>query len=116
MPTPTVHTWSSLPTDRPMPGIARQRIIGAQAMISRVHLDKGTYVPAHRHDNEQVAVVLAGRIRFRLGEDGQRSETLTAGQALLLPGGALHDAEALEDCIILDVFSPPSERTGIDRD
>lgn len=114
---PLVHDWSDLPIDRPMPLIERQRLIGEQAMISRVLLAKGFTVPTHSHDNEQFAVVISGRIRFTLGPPGdpaQRAETLTAGQTLHIPAGAPHGAEALEDTLILDIFSPPSEKTGVD--
>lgn len=114
---PLVHDWNELPTDRPMPLIERQRIIGEQAMISRVLLARGFTVATHSHTNEQFAVVLSGRIRFTLGppdDPAQRIETLTAGQTLQIPAGAPHGAEALEDTLILDIFSPPSEKTGVD--
>lgn len=115
---PVVHTWSDLPADHPMPLIERQRIIGARAMLSRVLLRKGFRLATHRHDNEQFAVVLSGRIRFTLGpEDDPNREvvTLTAGQTLEIPAGAPHGAEALEETLILDIFSPPSEKTGVDE-
>jgi quercetin dioxygenase-like cupin family protein len=114
---PVVHDWNELPVDRPMELIERQRIVGERAMISRVRLAKGFVVATHRHDNEQLAVVLSGRIRFTLGpeaEPSRRVETLTAGQTLLIPSGAPHGAEALEETVILDIFSPPSETTGVD--
>ena len=110
--------WSDLPADRPMALLERRRVIGQQAMISRVALDRGCIVPTHAHDNEQIACLLSGKMRFGIGAEGtpQRRElTLNAGEVLLLPGGIPHSAEALEDSVILDVFSPPSERTGIDR-
>jgi hypothetical protein len=34
---------------------------------------------------------------------------------LQLPGGVPHSAYAIERCEILDIFSPPSETTGIDE-
>jgi quercetin dioxygenase-like cupin family protein len=114
---PIVHSWDALAVDRPMALIERQRIVGERAMISRVLLAKGFVVATHRHDNEQFAVVLSGRIRFTLGpeEDPQRRvETLTGGQTLQIPAGAPHGAEALEETLILDIFSPPSEKTGVD--
>jgi quercetin dioxygenase-like cupin family protein len=37
-----------------------------------------------------------------------------AGEVILLPGGLPHSAEAVEDTVVLDVFSPPSATTGID--
>ena len=72
---------------------------------------------AHAHANEQMAVVLSGHIRFILPEHGGRAEKvveLKGGQVLVLPANVPHGAEALEDTLILDVFSPPSEGTGVD--
>jgi quercetin dioxygenase-like cupin family protein len=116
--TAATFRWSDLAADRPMALLERRRVIGQQAMISRVALDKGCMVPTHAHDNEQIACLLSGRMRFGIGAEGtpqRREVTLSAGEVLLLPGGVPHSAEALEDSVILDVFSPPSERTGIDR-
>ncbi|MGD9693402.1 MAG: cupin domain-containing protein [Phycisphaerales bacterium] len=113
-----VYRWSDMPTDRPMPLIERQRIIGDKAMLSRVMLAKGFSVETHRHANEQFAVVLSGKIRFRIGEPGDanaRVVTLTGGETLHLPSDVPHSADALEDTVVLDIFSPPSATTGVDR-
>ncbi len=112
-----VHTWDKLEADRPMDLIERKRIIGKHVMLSHVHLAKGFKVPTHAHDNEQMAVCLTGRTRFVINEGAEDETTieLTAGQVLELPSGVPHSAEALEDTLIIDVFSPPSEKTGIDR-
>ena len=111
-------TWSKLPTDAPMDLITRQRIIGEHMMISRVHLEKGFTVPSHNHANEQFAVVLSGSVRFDLSDaknSTSESVTLGPGQVLVVPPNAPHAATALEDTLILDIFSPPSETTGIDQ-
>ena len=114
---PTPARWSDLPVDRPMDLIERRRIIGAQAMISHVTLRAGCVVPTHAHANEQFACVLSGRIRFGLGAEGspeRREVECTGGETLHLPANMPHSAVALEDTVILDVFSPPSAATGID--
>ncbi|HWB19742.1 MAG TPA: cupin domain-containing protein [Phycisphaerales bacterium] len=114
----TAHTWSALPMDKPMPLLDRRRIIGSQAMLSHVHLQKGCFVPTHAHQNEQFAVILAGTMTFGIGDKnspGYHELTLNSGQVLHLPSNVPHSALAVSDCLILDVFSPPSEKTGIDR-
>lgn len=113
-----VLTLADLPTDTPMPKITRQRVIGEQMMISKVQLQSGFILATHQHDNEQIVVVLSGQCRFGLGAVGspQRREVLvSAGQVLVLPGNTPHSCEALQDTEILDLFSPISEKTGIDR-
>ncbi|MFT3685416.1 MAG: cupin domain-containing protein [Phycisphaerales bacterium] len=115
---PLVYRWTELTEDAPMPLLARRRIIGNQAMISRVVLKQGCEVPSHSHANEQFAVLLSGTMRFGLGEPRttqHREVTLHAGEVLHLPSNLPHSAFAVEESVILDVFSPPSQKTGIDK-
>lgn len=111
------YRWTNLTEDRPMDRIARRRIIGANMMISRVELAEGFAVDTHAHDNEQFACVLAGEIEFGLIDDDGTPRTVvcTAGDVLHIPSNVPHSARALQDTIILDLFSPPSETTGVDR-
>ena len=109
--------WLDLPRDHPLPRLARRRIIGEKMMLSEVWLEKGCTVPTHAHANEQFACILEGRLRFGLGADGapdRREVTLGAGEVLHLPSHVPHSAEALEDTLVLDLFAPPSEKTGVD--
>jgi quercetin dioxygenase-like cupin family protein len=113
-----VYRWADLKTDTPMALLERRRVIGEQAMISHVVLTKGCAVPTHQHENEQFTCVISGRLRFGLGADGsphRREVTLTAGEVIHLPANVPHSADALEDTVVLDIFSPPSATTGIDR-
>jgi len=113
----TPYRWSDLDEDAPMERIRRRRIIGHNMMISEMRLSRGFHIDPHTHDNEQMACVLSGRIRFELPAhkgNAARTVELGAGDVLAIPGGVPHGAEALEDTVILDVFSPPSERTGVD--
>ena len=111
------YRWEDLPQDTPMPQIDRRRIMGKKAMLSEVFLHKGCSVPTHAHENEQFACVVSGRMRFGLGEDGdekRRFVELGAGEVLHVPSWVPHSADALEDSLVLDVFSPVSEGTGLD--
>ena len=113
------YRWDELAKDNPMALLERRRIIGERVMLSYVTLKKGCVVPSHAHPNEQFACLLSGRLRFEIGGGaGSPSEelVLVAGEVLHFPPDVPHGAEALEDTIVLDVFSPPSETTGIDRE
>ena len=46
----TVYRWGELESDEPMALLSRKRVIGEQAMISRVVLQKGCVVPRHAHE------------------------------------------------------------------
>jgi quercetin dioxygenase-like cupin family protein len=112
------YRWADLAADRPLGGLERRRVVGERVMLAQVRLEPGCVVPAHAHDNEQVCCVLSGRLRFGLGGEGgrpPRQVEVAAGEVLHLPSGVRHSAEALEPTLVIDVFSPPSEKTGIDR-
>jgi len=111
------YRWKDLETDAPMELLTRRRILGEKAMLSEVFLEKGCFVPTHAHENEQFAVILSGALRFDLGDEDHPDELVVrAGEVLHLPSMQPHSAYALEDTRVLDVFSPPSEATGIDQD
>ncbi|MEC9432711.1 MAG: cupin domain-containing protein [Pseudomonadota bacterium] len=99
----------------PLPGIALRRVMGDQAMIQHAEVAAGAAVPGHSHPNEQFTLVLSGRLRLRLGENAAAGTyELGPGEVLRIPGGMHHEGEAIEDCVVIDVFAPPSETTGID--
>ncbi len=109
---------ADLPQDHPLPLIGRRRVIGSQVMVSEVTLDAGFIVATHSHPNEQMSLILKGRLRFGVGPEGspgRRMVEVGAGEMLHLPPDVPHSAQAMEDSIVLDIFSPPSEKTGIDR-
>ncbi len=110
--------WGDVVPDRPLPRIERRRLMGDRMMVSHVTLERGFKVDVHRHENEQISCVLSGAFRFWIGDEGSvdRRETIVkAGEAILFPGNVAHGGEALEQTVILDMFSPPSEVTGVDR-
>ena len=108
-----VYNWDSLAVDHPIALLDRRRIMGEHVMLSHVTLHKGFTVATHQHENEQMAVVLSGCVRFTV-EDPAREVIVKAGEVLHLPSNVPHAAEALETSVILDIFSPPSATTGVD--
>jgi quercetin dioxygenase-like cupin family protein len=115
---PLVYRWDDLAADRPMSKLERRRVIGQRLMISRVALERGCVVPTHAHENEQFTCIMSGALRFALGAEGspgRREVIVRRGEVIHLPANLPHSAEALEDTLVLDLFSPPSPTTGIDR-
>ena len=79
---------------------------GASTMLTEVKLAKGAVVPEHEHPHEQTGYLISGSLRFFSGED----ETIARpGDSWNLPGGYPHGAEALEDTVVVEVFSPVRE-------
>ena len=112
------YRWDDLPQDHPLELLDRRRIIGEKAMLSRMFLRKGCHVPTHSHENEQFAMVVSGALRMGIGAEGtaERYEiTLRDGEVLHLPANTPHGADAVVDTLVIDVFAPPSETTGVDQ-
>ena len=89
--------------------LSRRIITADRAMLTHVYLDKGAVVPMHSHDNEQITYVLEGALKFRIGDGGPDGLVVRTGEVLHLPSNVPHEAEALEDTIDVDVFTPPRQ-------
>ena len=98
--------WSEEPVEQLSPAIGRRMLHTETMTIAWITLAKGAVVPRHEHPNEQIATVLEGRLRFLL--DGEEI-VASAGESVPLAACVPHEVEALEDSIVLDVFSPVRE-------
>ena len=108
-PKATWHRWDDMPKERVSNLLERRLITGERMMLAHVYLDKGCIVPRHSHENEQITYILKGALRFWLGEDEQEEIVVRAGEVLLIPSNLPHKAEALEDTLDVDIFSPPRQ-------
>jgi quercetin dioxygenase-like cupin family protein len=107
--TATFHRWTDMPRQRVTDQIDRRVIVGERMMLAHVYLAKGTIVPKHAHDNEQLTYILEGALKFWIGEDGAQEVVVRAGEVLVIPSNVPHKAEALEDTLDVDVFNPPRQ-------
>ena len=112
------QSLTDLPAREPITGLLARKLVGKHVMIQYVTVKKGVSAPQHQHPNEQMMVLLEGRMRVLVGDvtKGELTELeLKPGEVIHYPPNMLHGGEALEDSVILDIFSPPSETTGIDN-
>lgn len=98
-------SWDRIAVERVTDDITRQLLTGEKEMLARVLLKKGAIVPTHSHESEQITWILEGALRLWIG-DPEEEVTLRAGQFVLIPGNVPHRAEALEDTVDIDAFSP----------
>lgn len=105
----TYYRWSDIPLETVTPMLDRKLITGDRMMLAQVFLKKGCIVPRHQHDNEQLTYILQGCLRFWIGEDESHVQDVSSGEVLYIPSKVWHKAEALEDTLDVDVFSPPRE-------
>ena len=98
-----------MPREQVTDQLARRLITANRMMLAHVYLDKGCVVPKHSHDNEQITYILKGALKFWIGDDESEEVIVRAGEVLVIPPNVLHKAEALEDTLDVDIFSPPRE-------
>ena len=100
--------WDDVPVEE-MPtqaGTVRRRFVSGEKMtIALVTFDPHSATEAHRHENEQFAFVLSGRLEFQV--EGV-PVVVQGGEVLHLASNEWHGARSLgEPAVVLDVFSPP---------
>ncbi len=105
----TWHRWDDMPKERVTDLLERRLITGDRMMLAHVYMQKGYIIPKHSHANEQLTYILEGALRFWIGEDGQDEIVVNAGEVLYIPSNVPHKAEALEDTLDVDIFSPPRQ-------
>jgi quercetin dioxygenase-like cupin family protein len=91
----------------PEAGLKRQVLAyNGDLMLVRHLMEKGWVGSRHSHPHEQLVYVIRGHLRFTGG-----NETFEArdGDSFVVPGGLEHQASAIEESEVLDVFTPARE-------
>jgi quercetin dioxygenase-like cupin family protein len=95
--------WAEVESETLGPQTQRQYISGEKMTLARFVIRKGAKVARHSHEQEQFAWVMEGALKFFLPD---REIVVRAGEVLWIPPNVLHEAEALEDSVDIDFFSP----------
>jgi quercetin dioxygenase-like cupin family protein len=101
-----LYDWNRLEQEPMNSRVARKVIHSSSMTIARVELQKYATVAEHSHVNEQIAMVERGSLKFFI--EG-REQIVRAGEVLSIPPHVPHGVEALEDTVVVDVFSPRRE-------
>jgi quercetin dioxygenase-like cupin family protein len=98
----TENPWIEL-----CPGVKRRTVTTGERMYQMIaELEAGSRMPEHRHPQEQVVHILAGRMLLIV--DGTPHE-LTPGNSFYLASNVPHAVETIEHTRVLDTFSPPRD-------
>ena len=97
------HRWDDVEREEMSEGIARRVIHSERMTTARIYLAKGSVVPRHHHDNEQLSHVLEGRLLFEFDSGDVEA---AAGEVVEIPSEVPHRVTALEDSVAMDVFAP----------
>ena len=85
----------------------KSMVHGAATHLTEVRFVKGAVVPEHTHPHEQTGYLVAGSLRFFGGDRGDT--VVTPGDCWSFAPHEPHGAEALEDSVVVEVFSPIRE-------
>lgn len=76
---------------------------GDKTHLTQVKLKKGSILPEHTHTHEQTGYLLSGKLKFCSGDEEHITQP---GDSWTFPSNMKHGAEAMEDTIVLECFSP----------
>ena len=92
---------------KPEPGLTRKVMAYNDKLFLAEHqMSKGWIGTIHSHPHEQVVYVVRGRLKVTC--QGKTFE-VQAGDTFVVRGGVEHGASALEDSLVIDVFTPCRE-------
>ena len=92
---PLIQVWDT---------VAARAIHGERQSLAVVELDPNAVVPEHRHENEQLGMVISGSLEFRIGEE---TRELGPGETWTIPSNVPHEVTAgPEGAVVIDVFAP----------
>ena len=87
-----------------LPGIARKTLAYSESMmVCEVRLAKGAVLPSHHHIHEQSSNIISGSVRYTVGDE---ERIVSAGDSVMIAADVPHAVVALEDTLVIDVFSP----------
>jgi quercetin dioxygenase-like cupin family protein len=90
--------------------VAVRTVDGDRATLGVVELDADALVPEHRHDHEQLGMVIQGTLEFRVGDETRQ---LGPGGTWRIPSNVPHEVKAGPDgAVVLDVFAPVRQDWG----
>ena len=103
MTTVRLHRWDEIALEKITEMISQKIVAGDREMLAQIYMKRGALVPMHAHDSEQMTYVLQGALKYLVGSE---EIIVREGEVLHIPSHVPHQAEALEDTLELDVFSP----------
>ena len=99
------------PVTEPEPGLQREVLAyDSTMMLVRHRMRKGWIGTAHSHPHKQMVYVVSGHLRLSTGDStGTSTIDALSGDSFIVEPGIDHQATALEDSIVLDIFTPARE-------
>lgn len=104
---PEFRHMPEMPGIEASPGLTLRPFWGKNVMASYVAFEPGAVAPIHQHPQEQLSIVISGRLYFTVGTE---SRWMEPGDIVSIPPNVPHAAQAGEEgCVGIDMFNPPRD-------
>lgn len=97
------HRWSDISPEAIGSLIERRYFNGERMTVARLDLKRTAGTLTHTHEAEELLCVLTGALKVTVEGD---ETILREGELIQTRGGVPHAIEAIEDTVVLAVFSP----------
>jgi quercetin dioxygenase-like cupin family protein len=100
-----ITTWDEFPTIEYVPGVFRQAVCGEKVMMTKITYKPGVFVPEHKHEAEQIMLIVKGELRAKVGDE---EKTVIAGDLLIIASNEIHSFRNLSSDIVIfhECFAP----------
>lgn len=89
------------------PGIRRKILAYSdELMMCEITFEKGAQGYMHSHPHQQATYIVKGSFEFTI--DNVKT-VVKEGDSLFMPSNSIHGTVALEDSVLVDVFTPKRE-------
>jgi quercetin dioxygenase-like cupin family protein len=102
-----VVRYQEVPMTELVPGSNSHLVAGEKALVSFLTMSAHSYFPPHRHEAEQIMIVIDGYMDEIIEGKLYR---VKKGDVIVLPSNIEHGGRIREvDCKVIDIFSPPRQ-------
>jgi len=92
--------------EQPQKNIQCKIVTGKKSTLMLVHLEKGTAMNPHSHEEEQLGYVFEGKFEFIVGSNHE-SHIVEAGDFYFFDSNEIHGIRnTFEKSILVDLFAP----------
>ena len=98
--------WNEMDWEEMNEYAARKVVTLDNVMFVLFRLRAGSNAPHHSHPHEQLSTVIAGRLIAHIGDEERE---LGPMGGYCVPPDVPHGVTVLEDCLLIDAFSPIRE-------
>ncbi len=102
-----VYKLDDLPFTELIKGAKSRLIAGQRVLVSFIEMEPNMIFPLHRHENEQIMIVIEGSMLQTLGDEKIK---VSKGDVLVIESNELHGGQVSEEgCKAIDIFVPPRQ-------